>query len=445
MSDRLIASSRLPGFHRQSLVKKQHTVRVWATRAGSTLPDQQWRDLLGPPAGLDLATAEQMAENIIGRYALPLGIATNFRINGRDRLIPMVIEEPSVIAGASNAARLMRIAGGITASSDPPLMIGQVQLLEIANMARAIEALNEARENILAEANAALGSLVERGGGARELQFRPLRHPELGTMLIVHLLLDCRDAMGANATNSALEHIAPILAEISGGRTVLRILSNLSDRRLARARAQISVNALPQPTNGEPPVAQRIVEAAALAEIDPYRAATHNKGILNGIDAVVLATGNDWRAVEAGAHAYAARAGSYRSLSRWRLDKAGNLHGSLELPLALGAVGGATRAHPGARAALALLGIESAGELAEIAAAVGLAQNFAALRALAGEGIQHGHMRLHARQIALAAGASSDIAAQLAESLITEGNIRLSRARELVKEARTSGAADERI
>ena len=445
MSASLVSSSRLPGFHRQNLAERQDTVRDWAVQAGCQLSDQQWRDLLGPPAGLDLATAEQMAENTIGRYALPLGIATNFCVNGRDRLIPMVIEEPSVIAGASNAARLMRISGGITASSDPPLMIGQIQLLEIADMASAIEALNGAQESILSEADASLGSLVERGGGARTLQFRPLQHPELGAMLITHLLLDCRDAMGANAINTALEHIAPILAKISGGRAVLRILSNLSDQRLVRARAQIPASALPQPMENEPPVVQRIVEAAALAEIDPYRAATHNKGILNGIDAVALATGNDWRAVEAGAHAYAARAGSYRSLSRWWLDEVGNLHGSLELPLALGAVGGATRAHPGARAALALLAVESAGELAEIAAAVGLAQNFAALRALAGEGIQHGHMRLHARQIALAAGATSDTAAQVAESLISEGNIRLSRAREMVKQTRTTGSPNERI
>ena len=420
-------------------------MRAWAGAAGHGLAESSWQDLFGAPAGLTQGAAEQLSENIIGRFALPLGIATNFRINGRDRLIPMAIEEPSVIAGASNAARLMREAGGMQASSDPPLMIGQAQLLEISDVDEAIAAIQRAEAEILLRANAALGSLVARGGGAHELRFRPLRHPELGTMLVVHLLIDCRDAMGANATNTALERIAPLLADISGGRVVLRILSNLSDQRLARARARIPGSALVSKGSAEAAIGQRIVEAAALAEIDPYRAATHNKGILNGIDAVALATGNDWRAIEAGAHAYAARSGSYRSLSRWRLDAAGNLVGSLEMPMAVGIVGGTTQAHPGARAALALLAVESAAELAEIMAAVGLAQNFAALRALAAEGIQHGHMRLHARQLALAAGACGETAKEITQTLIAEGNIRISRARQLLgaDELSDSGANDE--
>lgn len=440
MPNQQLPNSRLPSFHRHSLPKRQDIVYQWAIQAGCQIDDQTWSDLIGPPAGLDQSTAEQIAENTIGRFALPLGIATNFRVNGRDRLIPMVTEEPSVIAGASNAARIMRISGGVTTSSDPPVMIGQLQLLEIVDIDRAIQTAKAEQERILAEANASLGSLVERGGGARELQFRKMHHPDLGPMLIIHLLVDCQDAMGANAINTSLEHITPLLVKICGGRVVLRILSNLSDQRLARAHAQIPASAMQQISSDEPNISQRVVEAAALAEIDPYRAATHNKGILNGIDAVVLATGNDWRAVEAGAHAYAARTGCYRSLSHWRLDQLGNLHGSLELPLALGTVGGATRAHPGARAALALLGAKSARELAEVVAAVGLAQNFAALLALADKGIQHGHMRLHARQIALAAGATRENVTMVAETLISEGNIRLSRARELLEQINHHGA-----
>ncbi len=434
-----LPSSRLTGFHRLSLAERQTIVHDWASQTSRHWDETSRQDLFGPPNGLDLQTADQLIENTIGRFALPLGIATNFRINGRDRLIPMITEEPSVIAGASNAARLMRLAGGITASSDPPLMIGQVQLLDVPQMKRAMAALNEKKAAILAAANEALGSLAQRGGGAREIELRQLSHAKIGPMLVVHLLVDCQDAMGANAINTALERIAPSLAEISKGRVVLRILSNLNDRRLARARAQINADAFSHSSVDGPPILQRVYEAAALAEIDPYRAATHNKGILNGIDAVVLATGNDWRAVEAGAHAYAARTGNYRSLSTWQVDEYGNLMGSLELPLALGIVGGSTRAHPGAKAALALLDVQSASELAEIVASVGLAQNFAALLALAGEGIQHGHMRLHARQIALSAGASDEMVGQIAAVMIAENDIRPSRAAELMKSMTSAG------
>ena len=432
-------SSRLPGLHRQPINNRQVTVLNWAHQAGCPIDESTWKDLIGPPAGLDLPKAELMIENTIGRYALPMGIATNFLINDRDRLIPMVIEEPSVIAGASNAARLMRLSGGIKASSDPSLMIGQIQLLHTPDTHRAIAALQEERESILDIANASLGSLVKRGGGAREIELREIIHPALGPMLIVHILVDCQDAMGANAVNSALEQTAPLISKISGGRVVLRILSNLSDRRLARAEAKIKKSVIRKNTNDHSDILQHICEAAALADVDPYRAATHNKGILNGIDAVVLATGNDWRAVEAGAHAYAAHSGMYRSLSQWRLDEIGDLHGTLELPLALGIVGGATQSHPGAKAALALLNVNSARELAEIVVSVGLAQNFAALLALAGEGIQQGHMKLHARQIALSAGATEKMVTVVAETLIAEGNIRMSRAIELVNKINQSG------
>ena len=385
-----------------------------------------------------------MTENVVALYSLPLGIATNFRINSRDYLIPLVIEEASVIAGASNAARLLREGAGIQTSSDSPLMIGQIQLLDLPDTKNAISNIESQREEILALADENSAGLKGRGGGARDLQIRELRHPNIGPMLVIHLLMDCRDAMGANALNHALESIAPRLATISRGRAVLRILSNLSDRRLARANGKVPATRLQSAQNeDEIPIAQRIVEAAALAEIDPYRAATHNKGIMNGIDALMLATGNDWRAVAAGAHAYAARSGSYRSLSRWWLDERGDLCGFLEMPLALGTVGGATRAHPGASTALALLGVDSAQQLAEVAAAVGLVQNLAALYALAGEGIQQGHMRLHARQIALATGAPIQKVASLAKTIVTDGQIRPSRARDLQTKSQDRATTDE--
>ena len=432
-------SSRLPGLHRQPINHRQRTILNWVRQAGCPIDETTWKDLIGPPAGLDLPKAELMIENTIGRFALPLGIATNFLINDRDRLIPMVIEEPSVIAGASNAARLMRLSGGIKASSDPPLMIGQIQLLDIPDIHRAITALQEEREAILDKVNASLGSLVDRGGGAREIELREIKHPYFGPMLIVHILVDCQDAMGANAINTALEQATPMISKLCGGRVVLRILSNLSDRRLARAEVKIKKCVIQQNTEHHSGILKRVCEAAALADLDPYRAATHNKGILNGIDAVVLATGNDWRAVEAGAHAYAAHSGMYRSLSQWHLDELGDLHGTLELPLALGIVGGATQSHPGAKAALALLNVNSARELAEVVVSVGLAQNFAALLALAGIGIQHGHMKLHARQIALSAGATEEMVSLVAETLIAEENIRMSRAIELVNKINQTG------
>jgi hydroxymethylglutaryl-CoA reductase len=375
-----------------------------------------------------------MIENALGIYPLPLGIATNFRVNARDYLVPMVIEEPSVVAAVSGAARLFRAGGGFTASSDEPVMIGQLQVLDLPDLDAAMAALRDHEAALLAAADAAGGSIVRRGGGARGLELRPFPDTPLGPMLIVHLLFDCRDAMGANAINTAAEALAPQVERVTGGRVNLRILSNLADRRRARAAGMIPAESLATDTLTGPDVARAIVEAGTFAAVDPYRAATHNKGIMNGIDAVVIATGNDWRAVEAGAHAYAARDGTYTSLTRWWQDDAGNLHGAIELPLALGTVGGATRVHPAARVALRILDVESARQLAEVVAAVGLAQNLAAMRALATEGIQRGHMSLHARQLAVAAGAAGDMVARIAQQMIEEGNIRLERATALVKE-----------
>ncbi len=428
-------SSRLPGFYKLSL---EDRAAVVAELAGLTASEKTI--LMGK--GLIPAQADQMIENVVGIHALPLGIAVNFLINGQDYLIPMAIEEPSVVAGASFTARLVRHGGGFTTSSDEPVMIGQIQVLDIADPQAARSELLAHRSRLLQLADQTDPLLISLGGGARDLIVRVIEDSAVGPMVIVHLLFDCRDAMGANTVNTACEALAPQVENITGGRVVLRILSNLSDRRLARAECSIPPDVLAFQAFTGQTVANRIVEAYALAANDPYRAATHNKGIMNGIDAVALATGQDWRAVEAGAHAYAARSGvlssskggRYTSLSRWSVDANGNLAGTLEMPLAVGIVGGASRVHPTAKVALKVLGVKTARELAEVMAAVGLAQNLAALRALATEGIQRGHMQLHARQVAIAAGATGDLVEAIAGRLVTEGKVRLDRAQELVQE-----------
>ena len=421
-------TSRLPGFYKRSLAERAAMVAQWAG-----LSSQEQSTLLGI-TGLNAQQADQMIENAVGVYGLPLGIATNFLVNGQDYLIPMVIEEPSVVAAVSNAARLFRAGGGFTARSDEPVMIGQIQVMDLQDVYVAAGAVMAQRKMLLAEANRVGGSIVKHGGGARDLQVRPIVETPVGPMLIVHLLYDTRDAMGANAVNTAVEHLAPFVEEITGGRVNLRILSNLTDQRKARAEGMIPASELATETLSGSQVVRVIVEAGVFAEVDPYRAATHNKGIMNGIDAVVIATGNDWRAIEAGAHAYAARDGYYTSLTKWWQDEDGNLRGFIELPLAVGIVGGATRVHPTAQLALRIVGVQSARQLAEICAAVGLAQNLAAMRALATEGIQRGHMSLHARQLALAAGATGEMVARVAQKMIEENNIRLERAKALVNE-----------
>ncbi len=425
-------SSRLPAFYQRSLAERLAIIAAWADLS------QAEQAALGGTAGLDAAHADHMVENAIGIYALPLGIATNFLINGRDYLVPMVVEEPSVIAACSFAAKLIRSGGGFTAGSDAPIMIGQLQVLDIPDAQAAADQVLAQRERLIAAANDPTSSIVRRGGGARDLIVRPFPNTPLGEMLIVHLHYDVRDAMGANAINTACEQIAPLLAEISGGRVHLRILSNLADQRKAWASCRLPAAELATQTLEGVQVARAIVEAAVFAELDPYRAATHNKGIMNGMDAVCLATGNDWRALEAGAHAYAARAGLYTSLTRWWQAENGDLCGELRVPLAVGTVGGATRVHPAAGAALKVLGVSSAHELAEVMVCVGLAQNLAAIRALATEGIQRGHMSLHARQMAIAAGATGEQVAQVVAQLLAEGSVRLERAKQIV--ATLSGA-----
>ncbi|MBI3287682.1 MAG: hydroxymethylglutaryl-CoA reductase, degradative [Chloroflexi bacterium] len=428
MLDGKLAMTRIPEFY-----KLHGEARLRELQARVGLTDEEI-ELLRAGGGLSLQRGEQMSENVVGLFSLPLGIAVNFLIDGRDVLIPMAIEEPSVVAAASHAAKLAREGGGFHTQATPPVMIGQIQIIELGDIQTAERAIRRAKAQLLEEANRLHPGIAARGGGAVDLQVRRLEHPTTGRMLVLHLLYDVRDAMGANAVNTIVEHLAPLVEQLTGGRAVLRILTNLADRRLARATAAIPARALATEGLQGHEVAQRILEAQALAEVDPYRAATHNKGILNGVDAVALATGNDWRAIEAGAHAYAARTGHYLPLSSWVMNGEENLVGELEMPLAVGIVGGATRAHPVAQICLKILGVSSAQELARILAAVGLAQNLAALRALTTEGIQRGHMALHARQMALSAGAPSELAEAIAERMVVEENIRVERAKELLAE-----------
>jgi hydroxymethylglutaryl-CoA reductase len=354
-------------------------------------------------------------------------------VNGREVLVPMAIEEPSVVAGASFMARLARSSGGFWAHTTAPEMIGQMQILDLPDLNAARLALLEHRSDLLAEA-AEIDPVLQRlGGGPRELEVRLVPDSPVGPFLVLHLIYDVRDAMGANAINTAVERLAPQIEAITGGRVHLRILSNLADRRLARARCTILLQELAFADYSAEQVRDGIIAAWAFAAVDPYRAATHNKGIMNGVDAVVIATGNDWRAIEAGAHAYAARSGRYTSLSAWGKDAEGNLVGTLEMPMAVGIVGGATRVHPTARAALKLMDITSASQLAEIIVSVGLAQNLAAIRALATEGIQRGHMSLHARQVAIAAGAQGEQIERLAQQLVVEKTVRIDRAEQILQ------------
>ncbi|MDT8305877.1 MAG: hydroxymethylglutaryl-CoA reductase, degradative [Anaerolineae bacterium] len=419
-------SSRLAGFYKLSLAERADIVAEWAG-----LSDAEKTILVGQ--GLSLEQADHMIENVVGTFSLPLGIAANFQINGQDYLVPMAVEEPSVVAAISHAAKLVRAGGGFQAETTAPVMIGQIQVLDVPDLEAAADALQARREELLEQANCCDPLLLRLGGGARDVVFRPLPDTPAGPMLIVHLLYDVRDAMGANTVNTAVEAMAPLVAEITGGRTNLRILSNLADQRLATARGVVPAKLLARGEFSGAEAAQRIAEANAFAVADPYRAATHNKGIMNGIDAVVIATGNDWRAIEAGAHAYAARSGRYSALTDWHVNDDGDLYGEITLPMAVGTVGGATRVHPVAQVAMKILNAQSAQELAMVLAAVGLAQNLAALYALSTVGIQQGHMRLHARQVALAAGATPEQVEAIANQLIAEGQILMARAQELVE------------
>jgi len=383
--------------------------------------------------GLSREVADHMIENSFGLFDLPLGVAQNFMVNGRSVWVPMVIEESSVIAAASNGAKIVAQNGGFTAKADPPRMIGQIQVINVPNPVPAKRNVLRHKQELIAKLNASHPSLINRGGGVLDLSSKIFQKSTAGPMLVFYLTIDVRDAMGANLVNSMLEEIAPDIARLTEGEIRLCILSNYADKRLAHASCTIRPATLAKEEQAGEEVVDRILVAHALAEVDPYRAVTHNKGIMNGVDAVVIATGNDWRAVEAGAHSWACKKGKIRPLSSWTKDSDGNLHGELEIPLAVGIIGGATQVHPLAQICIRMMKIQSSGELAEIIACVGLAQNLAALRALSTEGIQKGHMALHARQIAIAAGAQGADIDRVAEMMCKEGNIAVDHAKEILR------------
>ncbi len=415
-------SSKISGFYKMSIEKRIEFVKNF-----SDLNEEEM-DLFSSCLSMDVA--DRMIENVLGTFELPLGVAVNFHINGKDYLIPMAIEESSVVAAASNAAKLARIHGGFTTQCSKPLMIGQLQLLHIDDVAGAAQKIMNHKKEILQIANDQDKILVDLGGGAKDLEVRILDSP-LGKMIITHLIVDVRDAMGANAVNTMCEALAPIFEEITGGKIRLKILSNLADKRLVKAKTVFDKEKM-----GGEKVVDAFLESYTLASIDPYRAATHNKGIMNGIDSLIIATGNDFRAIEAGAHAYAARNGRYTSLTSYHKDDDGNLVGEIELPLAIGIVGGAANIHPKAKLCRKILGISTAQELAEVTASLGLAQNFAAVFALSTVGIQKGHMSLHAKNIAVMAGAVGYEIDKVAQKMVEEKNIKLDKAKEILKRFR---------
>lgn len=413
-------TSDISGFHKLSLDEKLSALKDFSGLDEDDISNLKKTGRLG----MDIAG--RMIENVVGTFEFPMGIATNFRVNGRDYLIPMVLEEPSVVAAASYAAKLARESGGFTAETDDPVMIGQIQIVDVPDMDKAKKAIEEEKNDIIDLARKQDSMLERFGGGPRGLEVREIETPA-GRMIILHLMVDVRDAMGANAVNTMAERISPMLEEITGGKVRLRIISNLAVKRLARSRAVWKKDVIGEDT------VEGVIQAYNFAAKDPYRCATHNKGVMNGIDAVTIATGNDFRAVEAGMHAFAAMNG-YKPITRYERDAEGNLVGSIELPIAVGTVGGCTKTNPMARISLKILGVKTAQELAGVMASVGLAQNFAALRALATEGIQRGHMRLHARNIAVIGGAEGDLIDKVADRMIEEGNVSASRAEQLVKE-----------
>jgi len=422
-----MSSSRIPAFYKMTVDER----RLKLAEVLDLSADEQ--AVLAGENPLPVDIADIMIENAVGTFALPFGVALNFQINGRDYIVPMVVEEPSVIAAASNAALVSRAGGGFMAEADPGAMIGQIQLIQVPDPMAAVRRLREAKRHLLRRADELTPGLCRRGAGPRDVEIRVVESPRGEKMVVVHVLLDTGDAMGANAVNSLVETLAPEIEEIAGGgRTCLRILSNLADRRLARASVRVPTAALGRDGVAGEEVAERMLYAYEFAWADPYRAATHNKGIMNGVDAVSLATGNDWRAIESGAHAFACRDGAYRSLSTWAIEDE-HLVGTLELPLGVSTVGPAAESHPRVKLAFRMLGISSARELACIMVTVGLASNMAAMRALATEGIQKGHMALHARAVSHAAGARGSVAEDLRRQLIEGGEIKIDRAREILR------------
>jgi len=427
-------TSRIPNFYQLSVDDR---VRVIHERGMLSGEDRE--ALSSGEHTLTISGADKMIENVIGVMGLPVGLGLNFLINSHDYVVPLVVEEPSIVAALSSAAKLVRRAGGFTATSSEAILIGQVQVMDVPHPAKARNLLLQHKSQILNLANSLHPKMVARGGGARDIEvFLHPRQGSGGDMLVVHLLVDTCDAMGANLVNTMCEGIARLVEKYSGGKVFLRILSNLTDHSLVRAKAVIPLNLLGNGRYDGEQVRDGIIIASEFAAIDPYRAATHNKGIMNGIDAVTLATGNDWRAIEAGAHAYAARGSRYTSLSRFYQNNDGDLVGELEIPIKVGTVGGPLQSNPTVALNLRLLDVKSARELAEVMAAVGLGQNFSALRALATDGIQKGHMSLHARSVAMAAGAPPEIFNSVVSDLIEDGEIKIWKARELVRKAQAS-------
>lgn len=412
-------TSSYSGFFKLSMKER---LREVAEFAGLTDEEQA---VLSSADSLDDEKADHMIENVIGKYALPMGVAINFVINDKDVVIPMVCEEPSVVAACSNAAKMARPSGGFKASSSGNVMIAQIQVLGIATPAAAKGMILEKKDEIMRICNEKDPVLVSLGGGVKDVEVRTV-DTKAGTMVIVHLLVDTGDAMGANAVNTMAEAVAPFIEEVTGGTVELRILSNLADHRLVRARATWRKEDI-----GGEEVVEKMLSAYAFAEADPYRAATNNKGIMNGIVPVVIATGNDTRAIESGAHAYAARSGRYTSMTTWEKDENGDLVGSIEIPMAVGLVGGATKIHPAAKAAVKLLGVKTASELGQIIACAGLANNMAAMKALATEGIQRGHMSLHARNLANTVGAKGEILEKIVAQMVADKKVRIEYAQEL--------------
>jgi len=422
-------SSLISGFYKLAKNERLQIVKEFAGLSDDEV------GLLQNTGSLSWELADRMIENVVGAIPIPLGIGVNFQINKRDYLIPMAIEEPSVVAAASYAAKMARDGGGFRTSSTLPIMIGQIQVTGIKDPYAAKMRVIQAKDEILKKANDQDPVLVSAGGGAKDLDARIINTTR-GQMLIVELHVDCRDAMGANAVNTMAEAVAPLVERVAEGKVCLRIITNLAVRRLVRAWCVI-----PKESVGGEEVVDGIVNAYAFAAADPYRAATHNKGILNGVIAVIVATGNDHRAIEAGAHAYAVKNGQYTSLSTWEKNGNGDLVGSVELPMAVGLIGGAVRTHPIAKIAVKILGVKTANEFGEVLAAVGLAQNLGALRALAHEGIQRGHMSLHARNIAVAAGATGVLIDRVAAKMVEERKVRMDRAKELIDQYKKSGKA----
>ena len=415
-------SSEIPGFYKLSVQQRMERVQKL-----TGLTDEEAKAIANT-GGLPTEVADRMIENVVGGLTMPMGVATNFRVNGKDYLVPMALEEPSVVAAASNAAKMARVKGGFTVTNTGPVMIGQIQVVNIPDPNGSRMRLRGMKDAILKKANDQDPTLVSLGGGAKELNARVVDSIK-GPMIISELIVHTGDAMGANAVNTMAEAVAPMIEECTGGRVFLRIISNLADRRLVRATAVFDKEAM----GGEEAV-DGVVYAYAFADADPYRCSTHNKGIMNGVVAVAIACGQDIRALEAGAHSYASKGGRYKPLTTWEKNADGDLVGTLEMPMAVGLVGGASRTHPAAKAAIKILGVKSAIELAEVMGAVGLAQNFAALRALATEGIQRGHMKLHSRNIAVAAGATGKMVDLVARRMVEERRIRMDRAKEILAE-----------